>query len=137
VDQPAVQEFVWTAAQKQLIQSRVEQIHTNWSTTANFMQPPTGGILATLGTGLIGTPPPGLGAGYVPIVIQEAMMNQSKTFTPIPAIHHMINRAPTPAACVELPQNLKLTKRNHGLHVLLSKPARGQKRPLKAAFVIQ
>ena len=71
VDQPAVQGFVWTAAQKQLIQSRVQQIHTNWSTTANFMPPPTGGILATLDPALIVTPPPGMEAGYVPIVIQQ------------------------------------------------------------------
>jgi hypothetical protein len=71
VDQPAVQGFLWTAAQKQLIQSRIEQIHTNWSTTANFMPPPTGGILATLDPALIVTPPTGLEAGYVPIVIQQ------------------------------------------------------------------
>jgi hypothetical protein len=71
IDQPAVQGFVWSAEQKQLFQSRVEQIHTNWSTTANFMKPPTGGILATLDPALIVTPPPGLEAGYVPIVIQQ------------------------------------------------------------------
>jgi len=71
VDQPAVQGFGWTTEQKQLIQSRVEQIHTNWSTTANFMQPPTGGILATLDPALLVTPSPGLEAGYVPIVIGQ------------------------------------------------------------------
>ena len=45
---------------------------SNWSTTANFMKPPTGGILATLDPALIVTPPPGLEAGYVPIVIRQS-----------------------------------------------------------------
>ena len=71
VDQPAVQAFLWTDAQKQLIQSRVEQIHTNWSNSANFMRPPTAGILATLDPALLVAPPTGMEAGYVPIVLRQ------------------------------------------------------------------
>lgn len=71
IDQPALQGYAWTAAERQRLQSRVEQVHTNWSTTANFMQPPTGGVLATLDPALLVTPPPGLETGYVPIVIQQ------------------------------------------------------------------
>ena len=71
VDQPAMQGFSFTTAQKQLIQSRVEQIHAYWSTTANFMKPPTGGILVTLDPELIVTPPTGMEAGYVPVVLRQ------------------------------------------------------------------
>ena len=71
IDQPALQGYAWTAAEKQRLQSRVEQVHTNWSTSANFMQPPTGGVLATLDPALVVTPPPGMEAGYVPIVMGQ------------------------------------------------------------------
>ena len=72
VDQPSVQGFSWTAEEKLEIQSRIEQIHATWSTTQNFMQPPTGGVLATLDPSLFVTPPAGLEAGYVPIVIEQS-----------------------------------------------------------------
>ncbi len=71
VDQPAVQSYAWSPAQKQLVQSRIEMIHTNWSSTANFMKAPTGGVLVDLDPALIVSPPPGMEAGYVPIVIRQ------------------------------------------------------------------
>lgn len=71
VDQPSVQAFKWTTEEKEIIQSRIEKIHNNWSTELNFMPPPTGGVLTTLDPALLVTPPEGLEVGYVPIVIRQ------------------------------------------------------------------
>lgn len=71
VDQPAVQPFLWSPALRQQIQSRIESLHSHWSTTDNFMKPPTGGILATLDPGLMVVPPAGLEVGFVPIVLKQ------------------------------------------------------------------
>jgi hypothetical protein len=72
VDQPSVQYFNWSAAERQEIQSRIELIHITWSTEDNFMNPPTGGVLATLDPALLVTPPLGLELGYVPIVTEQS-----------------------------------------------------------------
>jgi hypothetical protein len=71
VDQPSVQAYNWTAEERGVIQSRIEQIHATWSTESNFMEPPTGGVLTTLDPALLLTPPPGLEVGYVPIVLEQ------------------------------------------------------------------
>ena len=80
VDQPAFQHLNLSDSQKQRWQSIVEQIHLNWRTTNEFIQPPTRGSLATLDAALLVTPPNGLETGYVPIVTkQEGMISQVYT----------------------------------------------------------
>jgi hypothetical protein len=72
IDQPALQGYAWSAAQKLALQQRVEQIHRGWAGTREFMAPPTAGALVTLDSGLLVTPPAGLEVGYVPIVTAQA-----------------------------------------------------------------
>lgn len=71
IDQPSLQNFGWTAAEKARLQQRVELLHRNWASTHEFMAPPTAGTLATLDAGLLVTPPSGLEIGYVPIVTRQ------------------------------------------------------------------
>jgi hypothetical protein len=71
VDQPSLQGFGWTAAEKAQLQQRVELLHRNWAATREFMAPPSAGTLATLDAALLVTPPAGLEAGYVPIVTRQ------------------------------------------------------------------
>jgi hypothetical protein len=75
IDQPSLQGFGWTADEKQRLQAVVEKIHTNWSSTREFMAPPTVGDLVGLDDALIVTPPPGMEIGYVPIVIKQVRAN--------------------------------------------------------------
>ena len=71
VDQPSLQGFGWSAADKAKIQARVELLHRNWSGAHEFMAPPSAGTLATLDAGLLVTPPSGLEVGYVPVVTRQ------------------------------------------------------------------
>jgi Divergent InlB B-repeat domain len=71
VDQPSVQGFGWTAAQKAAIQARIEKIHASWATTPGFMDPPSTGVLTTLDPNLLVIPPAGKSIGYVPIVTEQ------------------------------------------------------------------
>ncbi len=71
IDQPSLQNFGWTAAEKARLQQRVELLHRNWAATHEFMAPPTSGTLATLDAALLVTPPAGLEYGYVPIVTRQ------------------------------------------------------------------
>jgi hypothetical protein len=72
IDQPVFQQFNWTTAKKDSLQHLVESIHTNWTTTQNYMPPPTGkGELVTFDPALLVTPPAGYEKGYVPIVTKQ------------------------------------------------------------------
>ncbi len=73
VDQPSLQAFNLSAAEKQRLQRIVELIHTRWSITRDYMPPPVRGTLATLDPALIVAPPVGLERGYVPIVTRQAL----------------------------------------------------------------
>jgi hypothetical protein len=72
IDQPSVQAYGWTEAERSRLQARVEAIHRNWAATREFMPPPTSGLLATLDAALFVKPPQGLEIGYVPIVTAQA-----------------------------------------------------------------
>jgi hypothetical protein len=72
IDQPSLQGFAWSAAQKQQLQSRVEKLQAAWSTNGTFMPPPRDGALATLDPALLVTPPAGLEIGYVPWVVSQS-----------------------------------------------------------------
>ena len=67
VDQPSLQQFDWTSAQRATMEALVVALQRQWDDTA-MMSPPTSGSLAAFDRGLLVTPPPGLAYGYVPIV---------------------------------------------------------------------
>jgi hypothetical protein len=68
VDQPSLQPCHWSAAKKASLQAFVAQLHAHWTMDRDYMVPPTHGKLVSLDPALVVTPPPGLEAGYVPIV---------------------------------------------------------------------
>ncbi len=72
VDQPSFQQYHWSAEKKAKLQALVEKLHANWPSDRNYMPPPTRGKLVVLDPSLLVTPPPGLEAGYVPIVTRQA-----------------------------------------------------------------
>jgi len=49
----------------------VEKLHRNWKKDRDYLPPPSRGTLAEIDPALIVTPPPGLEAGYVPIVTRQ------------------------------------------------------------------
>ncbi|MFZ6819011.1 DUF4214 domain-containing protein [Undibacterium sp. Ji22W] len=71
VDQPSLQGFGWSEAEKSRLQAIVEKIHTNWKSNTEFMAAQTIGDLATLDSALFVTPPKGMEIGYVPVVIKQ------------------------------------------------------------------
>lgn len=71
VDQPSFQQYQWSAEKKAKLQAFVEKLHEAWPTDRDYMAPPTRGRLVSLDPALIVTPPPGLEAGYVPIVTRQ------------------------------------------------------------------
>jgi hypothetical protein len=60
-----------TQKEKDELQRRVELIHANWDTTANYIAPPTIGELARFDNAALVTPPPGFEVGYVPIIRRQ------------------------------------------------------------------
>lgn len=72
IDQPVFQQYGWPEAKRRRLQALVEAIHRNWPIDRSYLPPRTGGELATLDSALLVTPPPGLEAGYVPIVVRQA-----------------------------------------------------------------
>jgi hypothetical protein len=73
VDQPSFQQYAWSAEKKARLQAFVEKLHAHWPTDRDYMAPPTRGKLVSLDPALLVTPPPGLEAGYVPIVTRQAL----------------------------------------------------------------
>jgi hypothetical protein len=71
VDQPSFQQYAWDAAKKAKLQAFVEKIHATWPIDRDYMAPPTRGQLVKLDPALLVTPPNGMEAGYVPIVIRQ------------------------------------------------------------------
>lgn len=71
VDQPSFQQYPWSVAKKEKLQSFVEKIHAHWLIDQEYMAPPTRGELVTLDPALLVTPPKGLELGYVPIVTRQ------------------------------------------------------------------
>jgi len=71
-DQPAMLNADLTDQEREVVQTRVEKIHRHWKMDREYLPPPTIGKLAEVDPALIVTPPPGLEAGYVPIVTRQA-----------------------------------------------------------------
>lgn len=70
-DQPALLNADLTDAERESLQARVEKLHRVWTKDREYLAPPAKGTLAALDPALIVTPPPGLEAGYVPIVTRQ------------------------------------------------------------------
>jgi hypothetical protein len=71
IDQPAIIHANYPEDVRNEMQNRVELIHSNWSYTDEYIQPPAFGELATIDPKTIVQPPTGLEIGYVPIVTKQ------------------------------------------------------------------
>lgn len=71
-DQPALLNADLTDPEREAVQARVEKLHRHWKKDRDYLAPPAIGKLAELDPALIVNPPPGLEAGYVPIVTRQA-----------------------------------------------------------------
>ena len=72
-DQPALLNADLTEQEREAMQARAEKLHRTWKKARDYLAPPAFGKLAELDPALIVTPPPGLEAGYVPIVTRQAL----------------------------------------------------------------
>ena len=72
IDQPSFQQYNWSAEKKSKLQALVEKLHAHWPIDREYMAPPHRGRLAGLDPALLGTPPPDLEVGYVPIVTRQS-----------------------------------------------------------------
>jgi len=71
-DQPALLNADLTPEEREAVQTRVEKLHRSWKLDRDYLPPPTVGKLAEIDPALVVAPPPGLEAGYVPIVTRQA-----------------------------------------------------------------
>jgi len=71
-DQPAMLNADLSDKEREAAQVRVEKLHRTWKKDRDYLAPAAFGKLAELDPALIVTPPPGLEAGYVPIVTRQA-----------------------------------------------------------------
>ena len=76
-DQPALLNADLTAPQREALQARAEKLHRHWKKDRNYLPPPAMGKLAEIDPALIVSPPPGMDAGYVPIVTRQEVKRQS------------------------------------------------------------
>lgn len=76
VDQPAFQAFTWTDQEKKAIQTKVERFHERWPIDRDYIPPPSSGELVSVDPAMVVMPPPGLEAGYVPIVLHQAIAKE-------------------------------------------------------------
>ena len=72
-DQPALLNADLTDKERESLQKRVERLHRHWIKDRDYLAPPAIGKLAHIDPALIVTPPPGLEAGYVPIVTRQGL----------------------------------------------------------------
>jgi len=72
-DQPAMLNADLTAAEREVVQKRVELLHRTWTKDREYLAPPDHGRLAAIDPALIVTPPKGLEIGYVPIATRQEL----------------------------------------------------------------
>lgn len=73
VDQPALQQLMLSAEEKEILQNIVVKLHQAWAVPKSFMPAQKSGKLIALDSGLFVTPPVGLEYGYVPIVVKQSL----------------------------------------------------------------
>jgi hypothetical protein len=72
VDQPSIVALKWTEAERAAVQALIEQFHTQWSVTGDYLPAPSHGKLVALDAALRVDPPKGLETGHVPIVTRQS-----------------------------------------------------------------
>lgn len=72
-DQPALLNADLSDQERETLQKRVEKLHRQWQKDDEYLPPPQIGELADIDPALILRPPPGLEAGYVPIVTWQGI----------------------------------------------------------------
>jgi hypothetical protein len=80
-DQPALLNADLSKEEREEMQRRVELLHRNWTREREYLPAPLIGQLADIDPALIVTPPIGLEAGYVPIVVRQelAVVNSAES----------------------------------------------------------
>lgn len=78
VDQPSFQQYSWSEAKKERLQTLVEKVHRTWPIDRDYMKPPSSGELVKLDPALFVTPPKGLEIGYVPIVTRQQDASENR-----------------------------------------------------------
>ena len=71
-DQPALLHADLSKSEREVLQKRVEKIHSLWTKEREYLPPPAVGKLANLDPALLVVPPQGMEVGYVPIVTRQA-----------------------------------------------------------------
>jgi len=71
VDQPSIQQYHRSREKREQLQALVEKLHRQWPLDRDYIPPPTCGTLVALDPALVVKPPPGLEAGFVPIVTRQ------------------------------------------------------------------
>lgn len=72
-EQPALMNADLTDAEREEMQRRVELLHRHWTRDKEYLPAPFEGELTEIDPALIVTPPPGMEAGYVPIVTSQGI----------------------------------------------------------------
>ena len=72
-DQPALLNADLTAAEREVMQKKVEKLHRSWTKDLEYIAPPTVGKLAEIDPALIVKPPKGFEIGYVPIATRQEL----------------------------------------------------------------
>lgn len=75
-DQPALLNADLTGAERETLQTRVENLHSTRKTDSDYLPPPKIGKLEDFDSALI-TPPQGLETSYVPVVTRQELANSS------------------------------------------------------------
>jgi hypothetical protein len=73
IDQPCFQQFDWTDAEREALQTMIVGMHREWPIDQAYLPGPGGGELAHFDAALFVTPPAGLEIGFVPIVVWQGM----------------------------------------------------------------
>ena len=71
-DHPALLHADLSKSEREVLQKRVEKIHSLWTKEREYLPPPAVGKLANLDPALLVVPPRGMEVGYVPIVTRQA-----------------------------------------------------------------
>ena len=70
-DQPALLNADLTPEEREVMQTKVEKLHRDWTKDREYLPPPAIGTLAAIEPALLVTPPAGLEIGYVPIATRQ------------------------------------------------------------------
>ncbi len=96
IDQPVFQQYNFSKGKKDSLQALIESMHTNWTTTKNYMPTPSSGSLVTFDPALIVTPPKGYEIGYVPLVTRQEKNTSTTGIDNNMNQQSMINAYPNP-----------------------------------------